>query len=77
MLTKASRLEKSRAQRIIWLLEELKLEYNIEVFKRDENGRAGPELKKFHPLGRSPTVGITPAGSDKEVITQELVSGQI
>ncbi|KAF3050088.1 hypothetical protein E8E11_010440 [Didymella keratinophila] len=67
-------LEKSRAQRIIWLLEELRLEYNIEVFKRDKNGRAGPELKKFHPLGRSPTVGITPAGSEKEVNTQELVS---
>jgi glutathione S-transferase len=64
-------LEKSRAQRVIWLLEELKLEYNIEVFKRDKEGRAGPELKKFHPLGRSPTIGITPAGSDKEIIVTE------
>ncbi|KAF3041175.1 hypothetical protein E8E12_009585 [Didymella heteroderae] len=64
-------LEKSRAQRVIWLLEELKLDYNIEVFKRDKDGRAGPELKKFHPLGRSPTIGITPAGSDKEVIITE------
>ncbi|OSS48946.1 hypothetical protein B5807_07013 [Epicoccum nigrum] len=64
-------LEKSRAQRIIWLLEELNLEYNIEVFKRDKAGRAGPELKKIHPLGRSPVIGITPAGSDKEVIIAE------
>lgn len=74
-LTAKCRLEKSRAQRIIWLLEELNLEYNIEVFKRDKAGRAGPELKKIHPLGRSPVVGITPAGSDKEVsITQKPTS---
>ncbi|KAF1922478.1 glutathione transferase [Didymella exigua CBS 183.55] len=64
-------LEKSRAQRVIWLLEELKLEYNIKVFKRDKEGRAGPELKKFHPLGRSPTIGIMPAGSDEEIIVTE------
>ncbi|KAH6644617.1 glutathione transferase [Boeremia exigua] len=64
-------LEKSRAQRIIWLLEELKLEYDIQVFKRNKDGRAGPELKKFHPLGRSPTIGITPAGSDKQIIVTE------
>ncbi|KAJ4991796.1 putative glutathione s-transferase [Stagonosporopsis vannaccii] len=64
-------LEKSRAQRVIWLLEELNLEYDIQVFKRDKEGRAGPELKKFHPLGRSPTIGITPAGSDKEIIVTE------
>ncbi|KZM20347.1 Glutathione transferase [Ascochyta rabiei] len=64
-------LEKSRAQRVIWLLEELKLEYDIQVFKRDKDGRAGPELKKFHPLGRSPIIGITPAGSEKEIIVTE------
>ncbi|KAF2997854.1 hypothetical protein E8E13_002513 [Curvularia kusanoi] len=64
-------LEKSRAQRIIWLLEELNLEYNVEVFKRNKEGRAGPDLKKIHPLGRSPLVGITPAGSDKEILIAE------
>ena len=57
---------------MIWLLEELNLSYNIEVFKRDKDGRAGPELKKYHPLGRSPTIGITPAGSDKEVSNPTL-----
>ncbi|KAF2845923.1 glutathione S-transferas-like protein [Plenodomus tracheiphilus IPT5] len=65
-------LDKSRGQRIIWLLEELNLEYDIKVYKRNEAGRAaGPELKEIHPLGRSPTIGITPAGSEKEIIITE------
>jgi glutathione S-transferase len=49
------------------LLEELNIEYDIKIFKRDKDNRAGLELKKIHPLGRSPTLGITPAGSEKEV----------
>lgn len=53
------------------MLEELKLEYEVQVFKRDANFRAGPDLKKIHPLGKSPTIGITPAGSDKETVIAE------
>ncbi|CAO2652513.1 Nn.00g007960.m01.CDS01 [Neocucurbitaria sp. VM-36] len=64
-------LDKSRAQRAIWLLEELNLEYEIKVFKRGKDFRAGPELKQVHPLGRSPMIGITPAGSDKETVLVE------
>ena len=41
------------------------------MFKRDANARAGPELKEIHPLGKSPTIGITPAGSEKEIIITE------
>ena len=49
-----NRLEKSRAQSILWLLEELKLEYELEVFHRDkETMRAPAELKKVHALGKS------------------------
>lgn len=65
------RLEKSRGQRIIWLLEELNLDYEIKVFKRDANFRAQDDLKQVHPLGRSPMIGITPAGSDKEIVIAE------
>lgn len=64
-------LNKSRGQRVIWLLEELKLDYEIKVFMRNEAGRAGDDLKEVHPLGKSPTIGITPAGSDKEIIVAE------
>lgn len=65
------RLEKSRGQRAVWLLEELGLEYELKVFKRDENFRAGADLGAVHPLKRSPVVGITPAGSEKEIILAE------
>jgi glutathione S-transferase len=56
---------------VIWLLEELNLEYEIKVFKRNAEFRAGADLKAVHPLGRSPTIGITPAGSEKEIIIAE------
>jgi glutathione S-transferase len=66
------RLEQSRSQRIIWLLEELKLDYNLEIFHRDMKTRlAPPELKKIHPLGKSPVISITPPGSTKPVIVAE------
>ncbi|KAF2123456.1 glutathione transferase [Dothidotthia symphoricarpi CBS 119687] len=64
-------LEKSRSQRIIWLLEELNLDYEVKVFKRDENFRAQDDLRQVHPLGRSPVIGITPADSEKEIIIAE------
>ncbi|OAX85546.1 hypothetical protein ACJ72_00084 [Emergomyces africanus] len=51
-------LEKSRAQRIIWLLEELGLSYEIKLFKRDKSMKAAPELKEIHPLGKSPVISI-------------------
>ncbi|KAH7080956.1 glutathione S-transferas-like protein [Paraphoma chrysanthemicola] len=64
-------LEKSRGQRAVWLLEELNLEYEIKVFRRNKEFRAGDDLKAVHPLGRSPVIGITPADSEKEIIVAE------
>lgn len=50
-------LENSRSQRILWLLEELGLDYEIVEYKRDPDTAAGPEsLKKIHPLGKSPVI---------------------
>lgn len=62
------RLEKSRAQNILWLLEELKIDYDIETFHRGSDMLAPPELKKIHPLGKSPLVSITPPGPSSEPI---------
>jgi glutathione S-transferase len=43
------RLEKSRSQRILWLLEELKVPYELQIFHRNkETHLAPPELKKIH-----------------------------
>lgn len=51
-------LNKSRSHRILWLLEELELEYTLQEYKRDADFRAPPELKKVHPLGKSPALTI-------------------
>jgi len=40
----------------VWLLEELGVDYKLEVYHRDEAGRAPPELKNIHPLGKSPVI---------------------
>ncbi|KAE8386242.1 glutathione S-transferase [Aspergillus alliaceus] len=53
-------LEKSRAQRILHLLEELSLPYEIKAYSRNPNGTAPDALKTIHPLGKSPLVSITP-----------------
>lgn len=52
------RLENSRAQRIAWLLEELRVPYELKMFKRMKDMQADPQLKKIHPLGKSPVVTI-------------------
>jgi glutathione S-transferase len=50
-------LNNSRSQRILWLLEELGLEYEIKFYQRDAVTRlAPPELKAIHPLGKSPVI---------------------
>jgi glutathione S-transferase len=54
------------------LLEELKLNYELEIFHRDEKTHlAPPELKKIHPLGKSPVISVTPPGSAKPIIVAE------
>lgn len=50
-------LNNSRSQRILWLLEELGVPYEIKAYQRDAATRfAPPELKAVHPLGKSPVV---------------------
>ena len=50
-------LDKSRSLRILWLLEELAVPYEIKEYKRHaETMLAPPELKRIHPLGKSPVI---------------------
>jgi len=50
-------LETSRSQRILWLLEELGVPYELKIYQRDKATKlAPPELKKIHPLGKSPVI---------------------
>jgi glutathione S-transferase len=50
-------LDHSRSQRILWLLEELGLPYEIRRYQRDPRTMlAPPELRQVHPLGKSPVL---------------------
>lgn len=50
-------LETSRSQRVLWLLEELGVPYTLQRYQRDPRTRlAPPELKRIHPLGKSPVI---------------------
>ncbi len=50
-------LEDSRAQRILWMLEEVGAPYEVEVYRRDPKTSMAPrELRELHPLGKSPVI---------------------
>jgi glutathione S-transferase len=50
-------LEHSRSQRVLWLLEELRLPYEVKRYARnEETSLAPPELQTIHPLGKSPVI---------------------
>ena len=50
-------LNNSRSQRILWLLEELGVPYEIKRYQRDPKTMlAPPELRSVHPLGKSPVI---------------------
>ena len=59
-------LADSRSQRILWLLEELGLSYEIKRYERDATTRLAPaELTAVHPLGKSPVI------TDGETVVHE------
>jgi glutathione S-transferase len=56
-MIKVHHLENSRSQRILWLLEELGLPYEVVRYERDKQTMlAPPALKAVHPLGKSPVI---------------------
>jgi len=65
-MIKVHHLNNSRSQRILWLLEELGLDYEVVKYQRDPVTRlAPPELKAVHPLGKSPVI------SDGDLVVAE------
>ncbi|WP_232496393.1 glutathione S-transferase family protein [Novosphingobium kaempferiae] len=60
-------LENSRSQRVLWLLEELALPYEVKRYERDPRTMlAPPELRRIHPLGKSPViVDRDPSGAER------------
>ena len=56
-------LNNSRSQRILWLLEELDLEYEVKRYARDPETMAAPEaLQQVHALGKSPVITDSATG---------------
>ena len=52
-------LNQSRSLRILWLLEELELDYEVIRYERDPKTRLAPDaLKEIHPLGKSPVLEL-------------------
>ena len=61
-------LNESRSQRILWLLEELGVPYELKLHQRDAQTRlAPPELKAIHPLGKSPVITDDRDGSVRAI----------
>ena len=64
-------LENSRSQRVLWLLEELGLPYEVRRYERNKKTMlAPPELRKVHPLGKSPVIEDTDTGGRSRVIAE-------
>ena len=68
-MIKVHHLENSRSQRILWLLEELELPYEVIRYERDPATMlAPPSLRKAHPLGKSPIIEEEgPAGNHRVI----------
>ena len=75
-------LENSRSQRVLWLLEELGVDYKIKHYKRNAKTKlAPPELKQIHPLGKSPVITdgdltIAESGAITEYLIDTYGKGQ-
>jgi glutathione S-transferase len=76
-------LNNSRSQRVLWLLEELGIEYEIKRYQRDQKTMlAPPELRQVHPLGKSPVItdgGLTlgESGAIIEYIVERYGNGRL
>jgi glutathione S-transferase len=75
-------LNNSRSQRILWLLEELGLPYEIRKYQRDPKTMlAPPELKAVHPLGKSPVISddgivVAESGAIVEYLVERYGNGR-
>ena len=49
-------LENSRSQRVLWMLEELGLDYEVKLYKREPTMQAPASLRAVHPLGKAPVI---------------------
>jgi glutathione S-transferase len=76
-------LNNSRSQRVLWLLEELGLDYEIRKYQRDPKTLlAPPELCAVHPLGKSPVIEdagqtLAESGAIVEYLAERYADGRL
>lgn len=76
-------LNNSRSQRILWLLEELGLEYEVKRYERDRETMLAPaSLREVHPLGKSPVITdgeltLAESGAIVEYLVNRYGNGQL
>ena len=75
-------LDTSRSERIVWLMEELGLEYKLELHLRQPNGAAPDALKAIHPLGKAPIIRdgdtvLAESGAIVEYIVNRHAGGRL
>ena len=75
-------LNNSRSQRVLWLLEELGVPYEIVRYQREPDMRAPATLRAIHPLGKSPIITdngstIAESGAIVEYIIETYGSGRL
>ena len=82
-MIKVHHLNNSRSQRILWLLEELELPYEIVKYQRDPVTNLAPDsLKAIHPLGKSPVIDddgqiVIESGAIIEYIVRKYGKGRL
>jgi glutathione S-transferase len=76
-------LENSRSQRVLWLLEELGVPYEVKRYERNkETMLAPPELRAVHPLGKSPVITdgdatVAESGAIVEYVVERYGDGRL
>lgn len=83
VVLKVHHLTHSRSQRILWLLEELELPYELVIHPRDPVTVRSPQsLFRIHPLGKGPTIehdggALTESGAIIDFVTRRLAGGRL
>ena len=75
-------LNHSRSQRVLWLLEELAVPYEVRRYEREEGLRAPAALRAVHPLGKSPVITdgqhtIAESGAILEYLVDRYGAGRL
>ncbi len=75
-------LSTSRSERVVWLLEELGLEYQLDWFQREASGAAPSSMKEIHPIGKAPIItdgdtALAESGAIVEYIVRRHAGGRL